>query len=925
MKKLFLLIVTALFFFTANAEPVSVEKALLVGQRFVNSTFRIDRQSSDLQLVYTGVSNRGESCFYVFNVGETGFVIVSADDRFRPITGYSDEGVFATENRSPELDYYLEKIIEARTSSKAVLYEDAQQEWQSILKDGKMLSRNQGRDAFYLCQTTWNQDTPYNYYSPAASSGPGGRCYAGCVATAMSQLMKYWDYPEVGTGSHSYYSSYGHLSANFGATTYNWEHMPNAISGGSALEEIEAVALLMYHCGVSVDMMFGPSGSGAYSDDVPNAIQHYFSYSTAADHLYRYSYSLEEWKAILKEQFDLGWPVYYSGYSDTGGHAFVCDGYDDNDLFHYNWGWGGSSDGWFVIDEIDYANWASIIRNYVPAHVFDHMPLEPENFVVESLADADFSAALSWTNPTHNIHGQPLTSIDKVVVCRDGKPVYTFDNAAPGQAMSYTDHYIPTMASYSVYVVSNNAKGKVSRFNPVALGPFCNWSVEMSSSDPQGWKGAKIIVKDGMDVVISTLSLEGTSATQEFSMPMGSISFSWASSEFPVGNIHFDIKNAEGVSMSSFDGSTTDMKSGVFYSAINACQSGEKLEAPRSLTADKRDSGVMLNWQNAASTNCRFFIYRDGLLYDIVDTNNYLDSTAEDAFHSYYVTAYDGNMESDPSNSCDVQPESDNQIPTRIRYTVLSKDKIRVSWDAPRAAGVSGYRVYRRTTGETFFRVKSLSSNSFEMNIKPLASEVYDLAVTAYYSQTHSESAFGTSLVDPSLHYVEINNTVMPIRLDSDVMEEGVKLVWLTAILADQYTIYRNGSVIAEGVTDSWYLDTTAEFGQEYRYVVVASNAWLTSNPSNEIRVDWSTLNLEDQAVSANHVFVYPNPADGQVSISAKGMQRIAIYNLLGQMLMSQEVKEDNVVLDLSTFDAGTYFIRVSTESSTITEKLLKE
>ena len=148
---------------------------------------------------------------------------------------------------SPELAFYLEKIIEARTNRNAVIFDDTEQEWQSVATTGHMLSRNGGRGVDYICTTKWNQDSPYNFYAPEAGSGPGGRCYAGCVATAMSQVMKRWDYPTQGSGSHSYYcQGYGSQSANFGATTYDWEHMPDRLNGASQ-QEIEAVALLMYH------------------------------------------------------------------------------------------------------------------------------------------------------------------------------------------------------------------------------------------------------------------------------------------------------------------------------------------------------------------------------------------------------------------------------------------------------------------------------------------------------------------------------------------------------------------------------------------------------------------------------------------------------------------------------------------------------
>jgi hypothetical protein len=190
---------------------------------------------------------------------------------------------------------------------------------------------------------------------------------------------------------------------------------------------------------------------------------------------------------MLKEQFDLGWPVYYSGYSDDGGHAFVCDGYNDEDLFHFNWGWGGSSDGWFVIDEIDFAGWAQAIFNYVPSDVYDYMPLQPENLSVTPSGDFDYTATFQWTNPTRDIHSNNLTGIDQVIVTRNGEVVYTQNDVAPGITMSYTDNYMPAMVKYGVQVVVHNAASKQSFAVDVLLGPTCTWIVEMSSSDNQGW------------------------------------------------------------------------------------------------------------------------------------------------------------------------------------------------------------------------------------------------------------------------------------------------------------------------------------------------------------------------------------------------------------------------------------------------------
>ena len=303
MKKYFMtLMAVILGVGMLNAHPVDVNRAKMVGQQFVLANYEQNRQNVELELVYTGASTRGEACFYVFNVGSEGFVAVSADDAFRPIVGYSKEEAFDPQNINPALDFMLNGLIASRTSlNRGEATPLVASEWNSVMTNGRQLSFNGGREAFRLVSTKWNQDNPYNYYCPQATGGPGGRTYAGCVATAMGQVMKYWDHPLQGTGSHTDYNSgFGALSANFGATTYDWDHMTNRLSSASTQEEIDAVAILLYHCGIAVDMHYAIDGSGAYSADVPDRIKQFFSYANQAVIYSRGSYSYEDWKSMLK-------------------------------------------------------------------------------------------------------------------------------------------------------------------------------------------------------------------------------------------------------------------------------------------------------------------------------------------------------------------------------------------------------------------------------------------------------------------------------------------------------------------------------------------------------------------------------------------------------------------------------------------------
>ena len=154
----------------------------------------------------------------------------------------------------------------------------------------------------------------------------------------MAQIMKFWNYPETGSGFHSYnHPAYGTLSANFGSTTYQWSLMPNVVSSSNS-----AVATLMYHCGVSVNMVYdiaAKGGSSAQTLDVAAALKTYFGYSSTVEGKYRKDYTDAQWIDLLKTELNAGRPVQYAGTGSSGGHSFVCDGYNSNDFFHMNWGW----------------------------------------------------------------------------------------------------------------------------------------------------------------------------------------------------------------------------------------------------------------------------------------------------------------------------------------------------------------------------------------------------------------------------------------------------------------------------------------------------------------------------------------------------------------------------------------------------------
>lgn len=911
-----------------NARPVDAEKAKAIGQKFVSAHFNHFQKDNELQLVYTGVSSRGEACFYAFNSGGSGFVIVSADDRFRPIVGYSDEGPFETENMSPELAFYLDKIIEARTSRAAVLDDRTPEEWQSVATTGKLLSRNGGRGVDYICQTKWNQNSPYNLYAPEASNGPGGRCYAGCVATAMSQVMKRWDYPEHGTGSHTYDAGgwwgpyYPNLTADFGATYYDWDNMPERITSSSPQEQIEAIATLMYHCGVSVEMGFAYDGSGANSEDVPDAIKNHFSYSNQAKIRNRDNYTLTNWKNLLKGQFDIGWPVYYSGHSESGGHAFVCDGYDDDDLFHYNWGWGGSNDGYFVIDEIDYANWASAIINFVPTHVYNYMALAPTNLTVEPSGDFDYAATLQWTNPSKNVHNNNLSSLDQIVITRNGEIIHTINNVTPGASMTYTDYFMPAIVDYGVYAISHDAKGLEAVVTDVFLGPSCDWTVEMTSSNASGWNNGGLTFVNTEGTELAQITLTSASDTKSVRMPYGHVNIRWTEPSQDIDQISFVIKNSSDHVKVAFNGSSTDIRQGLFFIANNTCEKAEvDLAGPENLHVTQSGNNVTLAWNTYNGGEIMHYqIYRDNLLLAITSNTSFTYTETEETLHNYYVVAFTDDGESHPSNVCNLQPGADHLPPINLRYEMTTPTKALISWDAPQAESVSGYMVYRRAQGEEFKRIKMLSGTSFTDNLTSKTDERYEYIVRASYSGTQYQSAYASSAANPELNFIEVNKTIIPKDLSFYIQEGNVVLQWKEASMAQSYKIYRNSELIASNVTENSFVDFDANASQTYHYYVTGNTDHIESSPSNEVFVDWTT-SVEEQS---HDVSLYPNPTDGKVYIEAEGLRQVRVFNLMGQEVMRQAVASDHYTLDLSSQPQGCYFIEASTEQSSTITKIMK-
>lgn len=289
-----------------------------------------------------------EPTLYYINYANGNYAIVSAEDNFYPVLAYSDEGLTNINNLPPAFYYWLENYsTQIKQIREAELeYPENVQLWQSLIEGSYQNTFRTERSVAPLVTTMWDQGWPYNALCPVDSQGSGGHVYAGCVATAMGMVMKYWNHPQTGVGNESYYCpGYGYQSANFGNTTYLWDQMND--TAGATEAEYLPIATLLYHCGVAVHMGYSVDGSGAQSTDAAVAFVDHFRYPNA-QYVMKSSYTEANWNNLLTAQVDNGCPVYYSGYDPAeGGHAFVMDGYDTTNHFHFNFGWSGSGNGYF--------------------------------------------------------------------------------------------------------------------------------------------------------------------------------------------------------------------------------------------------------------------------------------------------------------------------------------------------------------------------------------------------------------------------------------------------------------------------------------------------------------------------------------------------------------------------------------------------
>lgn len=340
MNKILRIVLPGVLFLTLPAQAVELTPEAALDRALSSSTGvrrAPSRQARNYKLAYS----EGKQVYVFSDQKAGGYLAVSGDDMAPAVLGYADSGNFDADNMSPAMKWWLESYARQIEAAKTAGVRPSFR---------KAAVRNAIEP---LVQTLWDQSAPFNNFCPRVN---GSASVTGCAATAMAQIMNYHEWPVKGRQSITYLNeaSNRNVSVNFSSITFDWANMLDDYSDVTPnTAQKNAVATLMYAAGASVKMQYTPDVSSASAFEVPAALIKYFNYDNGVRYLPREYYEISDWEDVVYGQLAENMPVLYTGQSDEGGHAFVCDGYSSDGYFHINWGWSGLSDGYFLLTALD--------------------------------------------------------------------------------------------------------------------------------------------------------------------------------------------------------------------------------------------------------------------------------------------------------------------------------------------------------------------------------------------------------------------------------------------------------------------------------------------------------------------------------------------------------------------------------------------
>lgn len=487
MKKRLAFVLLAGMTLAANAKPVSDATLLRCATQVLHRFDLVDATPAWLShcRLFTGSDG-------------TGFVLLSADDCAFPLLAYSADEAFPTADMPGHVAEWIagyERELASAVRLGIVATPEVADAWQRLLAGNPKQRRDSPVEP--LLTTRWNQSPLYNNHCP--TNAGGNHAVTGCTATATAQVMRYWGHPAKGRGSHSYtHQPFGLIEANYDTTTYRWDLMPDRLLGSSSQAQVDAVAQLCFHVGVSMNMSYGIRASGAYGhsggmlwrESAELGLKKYFSYNPGMYTAFKQGHTDAEWDDLISNELNAGRPLIYTG-SGSGGHAFVIDGYNTEGLYHANWGWGGTYNGYYTLSNLTMGTegQAGFQRyNEMNEALIGMYPITPNESTAEvTLVSADPSRGTVSGSGTY-----PVES-DRVFLRAHPAPGYRFSHWASGNTanpiffyptVDYTDtaYFVPISADTLGY-----CHGFVPNFDTVFRLDHCEWGIRIPAERlPQG-------------------------------------------------------------------------------------------------------------------------------------------------------------------------------------------------------------------------------------------------------------------------------------------------------------------------------------------------------------------------------------------------------------------------------------------------------
>ncbi|MEG1951988.1 MAG: C10 family peptidase [Bacteroidales bacterium] len=860
---LFLFILFAMEF--SRAESIPFSKAVEYAQKFYNLQFSTNSTKTNSEFlsftcIYPNTASQKKAVtdYYIFNVGQNqGFVIIAGDDAINPVLAYSGSGRFSVENMPNNLKYWLNQYtmwVQQAQTKKLSNNDSAISKINAFPKTKSSIVVNP-----LLKTIQYDQMHPYHLLCP---SDKGGDHYpTGCVATALAQIAKFYQYPSQGKESITYITETLKLklTTNFSEHTYDWANMLTDYQSQSNYTPTQstAIATLMRDIGYASKMDYDQDASGAYDLDALYGMIRFLNYDVASLFLTRDFYNIEEWTALIKDNLDNQHPLYYSGAGDLGAHAFVCDGYDDAGFFHFNWGWGGSSNGYFVLDHLDPPSLGTgggsggfnrnqgIFHHFYPAQTASVAPslLRMENDLLYSMGrynlTSNFSTKFTFSNYSPQIFNGPIA----LALYENGKFLHLISDSIPITAL---DPYY----GYDKYSLN-----------------FCN----VHSISP-GFYNAYVVYKanEGKDWIPMKTNLPYRNYIPIF---VDSNSYYLSA---PFSKVKIQVKT-DGTSLAN----------------ANVLLSNTDQQYSSSVT----------------DTN-------HPVLLDSVKAGIYV---LQVSFPSYKTEIDTVSIAGDTSFTISLLPK--HRISPTIVSTSIDSNQVKMTWKITAASEAnapicSGFAIYLNNK-----KIKEVEANVFSYVFTKLPVGKHCIGLTAIYPDGESSLVTENIEIKP-VTPPDPPAKPAPIHLQVLVQDSSALFSFSTTegFHPSFYTIYLNNALIKDSLVGTSYLFPPLKAGKYIAGVKAIYPYGVSDLATTNFEIKRTANGIREKNIYCK---IYPNPSsNGLFYLQIDREYEMEIISREGLRIKTQKFPCSGIyTFDLSAYSSGVYFIHLRHKQEVITLK----